>query len=218
MEPLRLHRRHAVLNLQRAFDEQVRRADTVVRSSVKRSGRTMMLAMPVSSSSVRNTNPFAVPGRCRVMTAPATRTRRPDRPPAADRSRAARRAAPARRGRAPSDAGRSSGSSPRSPPARARRGHGDVTAETTTAPSPSVARSSLNNLPRRSHRPLDLPQRAAAIVAERIQRADLGERRQLVAAKAGAGDRDPRSRRSARGPSAARVAARERAGLGPRER
>ena len=47
------------------------------RSRAKRSGRTMMLAMPVSSSSVRKTNPFAVPGRCRVMTMPATRTRRP---------------------------------------------------------------------------------------------------------------------------------------------
>ena len=37
----------------------------------------MMLAMPVSSSSVRKTKPFAVPGRWRVMTMPATRTRRP---------------------------------------------------------------------------------------------------------------------------------------------
>src|SRR5438067_1611771 len=41
----------------------------------------MMLAMPVSSSSVRKTNPFAVPGRWRVMTMPATRTRRPLRLP-----------------------------------------------------------------------------------------------------------------------------------------
>ena len=39
----------------------------------------MMFEMPVSSSSVRNTNPFAVPGRWRVMTMPATRTRRPFR-------------------------------------------------------------------------------------------------------------------------------------------
>ena len=37
------------------------------------------LEMPVSSSSVRNTNPLAVPGRCRVITIPATRTRRPSR-------------------------------------------------------------------------------------------------------------------------------------------
>src|SRR6184192_2898593 len=49
------------------------------RSRMKRSGRTMMFAMPVSSSRVRNTKPFAVPGRWRVMTMPATRTRRPCR-------------------------------------------------------------------------------------------------------------------------------------------
>ena len=31
----------------------------------------MMLAMPVSSSSERKTNPLAVPGRCRAITHPA---------------------------------------------------------------------------------------------------------------------------------------------------
>ena len=36
---------------------------------------------PVSSSRLRKVTPIAVPGRCRVMTAPATRTRRPCRPP-----------------------------------------------------------------------------------------------------------------------------------------
>src|SRR5262245_55051932 len=40
------------------------------RSRANRSGRTMMLATPVSSSRVRNTKPFAVPGRWRVMTMP----------------------------------------------------------------------------------------------------------------------------------------------------
>ena len=34
----------------------------------------MALVMPVSSSRLRNTNPFAVPGRCRAITAPAIRT------------------------------------------------------------------------------------------------------------------------------------------------
>ena len=37
----------------------------------------MACDIPVSSSSVRKTNPFAVPGRCRTMTAPAVATRRP---------------------------------------------------------------------------------------------------------------------------------------------
>ena len=37
----------------------------------------MALAMPVSSSRLRNMNPFAVPGRWRQITHPATLTRRP---------------------------------------------------------------------------------------------------------------------------------------------
>ena len=42
-------------------------------------GRMITLLMPVSSSSVRKTKPLAVPGRCRVMTHPAMRTRWPGR-------------------------------------------------------------------------------------------------------------------------------------------
>ena len=37
-------------------------------------GHTTMLAMPVSSSSVMNTTPLALPGRCRTSTTPAQRT------------------------------------------------------------------------------------------------------------------------------------------------
>ena len=36
------------------------------------SRQTMTFEMPVSSSSVTNTTPFAVPGRCRISTMPAT--------------------------------------------------------------------------------------------------------------------------------------------------
>jgi hypothetical protein len=38
---------------------------------------TTMLATPVSSSSVMKITPFAVPGRCRTSTSPATTTRAP---------------------------------------------------------------------------------------------------------------------------------------------
>ena len=38
-------------------------------------GHTTILAMPVSSSSVMNTTPLALPGRCRTSTTPAQRTR-----------------------------------------------------------------------------------------------------------------------------------------------
>jgi hypothetical protein len=51
-----------------------------------KSGRTIAWAIPVSSSSVRKTKPFAVPGRWRTMTAPAARTRAPS---GSSRSRAA---------------------------------------------------------------------------------------------------------------------------------
>jgi len=40
----------------------------------------------------------------------------------------------------------------------------------------------------RTHGTLRLPERRTAIVAERVERADVGERHDLVAAKAGAGD------------------------------
>ena len=40
----------------------------------------------------------------------------------------------------------------------------------------------------RAHGALDLPQRAAPLVGERVERADVGQRRQLVAAQAGALD------------------------------
>ena len=40
-------------------------------------GQTMMLAMPVSSSSVAKITPVAVPGRCRTSTSPAVCTIRP---------------------------------------------------------------------------------------------------------------------------------------------
>ena len=152
-----------------------------------------MLAMPVSSSSVRKTNPLAVPGRCRVMTAPATRTRRPCRP----RGRSIARSTP----RSASSVRRSaSGCGPivrlaarviRHQPLgwrhrlqrRPRRSRG------TRASVRCRRRRVLDVLPReqlpcRPHRSLDLPQRAAAVVAERVQRADFRQRRQLVAAHA----------------------------------
>src|SRR5256885_265671 len=53
------------------------RRTTVVCSFSKSGGAMMMLAMPVSSSRLRNTNPLAVPGRWRAMTAPATDTNVP---------------------------------------------------------------------------------------------------------------------------------------------
>jgi hypothetical protein len=46
----------------------------------KRWGVTTTLIRPVSSSSVRKTNPFAVPGRWRQITSPAVATRSPSRP------------------------------------------------------------------------------------------------------------------------------------------
>ena len=54
--------------------------------------------------------------------------------------------------------------------------------------SPSVVRSSrfLVQLPRRPDRPLHLPQRLAPRVAERVERANLGQHRQLLAVDAGA--------------------------------
>jgi hypothetical protein len=46
----------------------------------------------------------------------------------------------------------------------------------------------LKELSGRPHGAFDLPERAPAIETEPVERADLGERRQLVAANAGAGD------------------------------
>ena len=45
------------------------------------SGTTIAFEVPVSSSSVMNRKPFAVPGRWRTITAPAMRTQLPSRAP-----------------------------------------------------------------------------------------------------------------------------------------
>ena len=50
----------------------------------------MTFAIPVSSSSERKTKPFAVPGRWRTITLPATRTRPSSRRRLAPRARPAR--------------------------------------------------------------------------------------------------------------------------------
>jgi hypothetical protein len=55
---------------------------------------------------------------------------------------------------------------------------------------------SVVELPRWPDGPLDLPQRAAAVVPERFERADLGERRQLVTACAGPGDERVKRRKT----------------------
>ena len=77
---IRLYGCHAVDVLQDAVHQQKRRAGDRRLIARVEIGATITLAIPVSSSSVRNTNPFAVPGRCRVMTIPAVRTRWPVRP------------------------------------------------------------------------------------------------------------------------------------------
>ena len=50
---------------------------TARRNCRKVFAQTTMFAVPVSSSRVRNTTPFAVPGRWRQVTSPATATRTP---------------------------------------------------------------------------------------------------------------------------------------------
>ena len=54
-----------------------RAPSTMARKRSKIFGQTMMLATPVSSSSVAKITPDAVPGRWRTRTSPATETRRP---------------------------------------------------------------------------------------------------------------------------------------------
>ena len=51
---------------------------TMGRNASKIFGQTIVLAAPVSSSSVMKITPLALPGRCRTSTSPATVTRRPD--------------------------------------------------------------------------------------------------------------------------------------------
>src|SRR5947199_308910 len=67
------------------------------RRRAKRPGVTMTFAIPVSSSRLRNTKPFAVPGRWRTITLPATRTRAPSSPRARSIARVTPRAASAAR-------------------------------------------------------------------------------------------------------------------------
>ena len=54
-----------------------RAPSTIARSRSKTFGHTMILATPVSSSSVMKMTPCAVPGRWRTSTRPATVTRAP---------------------------------------------------------------------------------------------------------------------------------------------
>jgi chromate transporter len=75
--PLRLRTRPST-----SSSPRTRRSGDVVSSSAWRSNRfgvTTMFTSPVSSSNVRKTNPFAVPGRCRQITSPATAMRDPPR-------------------------------------------------------------------------------------------------------------------------------------------
>jgi hypothetical protein len=73
MDSTRLHIDDALTNLQRAFHEQVGSAHN--RKAVRlENGIMMRLKMLVSSSTLKKTTPFAVPGRWRTMTQPATRT------------------------------------------------------------------------------------------------------------------------------------------------
>ena len=58
-----------------ALDQISRAPITSLRNRSITFGHTTILAMPVSSSSVMNTTPLALPGRCRTSTTPAQRTR-----------------------------------------------------------------------------------------------------------------------------------------------
>ena len=70
-----LHVNDSILILQRPSIRRNRLRVTTMRSRSKISGVMMTLAMPVSSSRERKTNPFAVPGRCRAITHPAMLTK-----------------------------------------------------------------------------------------------------------------------------------------------
>ena len=52
---------------------------TILRCLSNTSGQTTRLAIPVSSSMVMNTTPFALPGRWRISTSPAIDSRLPSR-------------------------------------------------------------------------------------------------------------------------------------------
>ena len=71
----------------RTSSSGVREISSACRSN--RCGVTTTLTSPVSSSSVRKTNPLAVPGRWRQITSPAVATVSPSRP-FSSRSRAVR--------------------------------------------------------------------------------------------------------------------------------
>ena len=64
-QPFGADRRYSFLVLEDTVDDQEWLADDGHLFAIEKIGRMMTLEMPVSSSSVRNTNPFAVPGRCR---------------------------------------------------------------------------------------------------------------------------------------------------------
>ena len=72
-----LYMDHPILILQWPFYQEKFARVTSRRSRSYRSGVTMTLAMPVSSSIDMKMNPFAVPGRCRAMMHPAVRTNSP---------------------------------------------------------------------------------------------------------------------------------------------
>src|SRR5207247_1554486 len=61
-------------------------ATSATRWRAKIGGVTITFAIPVSSSRDRKTKPFAVPGRWRTMTLPATWTRAPSATPASSRA------------------------------------------------------------------------------------------------------------------------------------
>ena len=64
---------HAVLLLQEARGDEALAWRPTRRYRSQTWGQTIKLAVPVSSSSVMNVIPLAVPGRCLTRTSPATR-------------------------------------------------------------------------------------------------------------------------------------------------
>ena len=70
LDPLRFHRNHIVLILQFPLNQQkllMHHHHVILSNSF---GLIIALAIPVSSSMLKNTNPFAVPGLCRAITPP----------------------------------------------------------------------------------------------------------------------------------------------------
>ena len=184
-------------SLQDAVDlQRLRARERPRRSRSYRSGRTMMLTRPVSSSRVRNRKPLAVPGRWRQITAPGHAHACPSRSRGRSHARriAARGAAPARwsdhRMRADGDARAHDVAR-----AAARR---SVISGSGDGAGASSASASRKQRPARPARPLHLPQRAAPREAERVERA---RPRPAPSARRGAAPRGPR------GPGATRTAA-----------